>query len=80
MEEMTEEHEAPFDISQAEEPKVEEEIVSSSETKGEKKEEVAGTERATENVAEESEEKVAAENEIVEPAKKETLEAQPTKI
>ena len=80
MEEKTEEQEARFDISQAEEPKVEEEIVSSSETKGEKKEKAASTERLTENVAEESEEKVAAENEITEPAKKEIVEAQPTKI
>ena len=59
MEEKTEEKEAPFDISQPEEPMVEEEIISSSETKGDKKEEAASTERATENGAEESVEKVA---------------------
>ena len=62
MEEKTEQKEAHFDISQAEEPKIDEEIVSSSETKEEKKEEAVNTERATENAAEESEEKVAAEN------------------
>ena len=60
MEEKTEEKEAHFDISQAEEPKIDEEIVSSSETREEKKEKAASTGRATENVAEESEEKLAA--------------------